>query len=235
MILKLEILIETPSREAGRLTADLQLSLKASQSISQSNPPALQQNTRGRFISGGSHRYYPPNFPGPICCFVPHPPQLQQALPDNSQVTLARKTGRLTVNPHLSSIFLKSNPSISSPVLQQTFCYGMFSLSALIPGELNKQILVENLAFLLLENSLHIPQFISNPTSQVTILRNTFYFGPLVPTLSGPQKILLQSTQSIQTLKNQRGNRNQPKKKIYPMKTGPKISPKITIFPVPEA
>ena len=124
-----------PPMEEGRLASELHSFLL----FNKFNPPvsstALWQTSCCELsslippISSGSCRS---SFNIPFCYSLLYPrPQLQQTFPRNVQVTPARETGSLIMNPCLSPIFFKIKIPVSSLFLQQIICCNLPFLSAI--------------------------------------------------------------------------------------------------------
>lgn len=194
--------------------------------------PGLEQNTccgllfLSASISSLSHRSSPPG--SPLLLYTN--PQSQQAFPGNLSGTMTREDCKKTAYFYVFFLSSKSNPLVSSSVMQHTTCCGLSSLSA----QEKKQIMVEEPTF--------IPpvDLLSTLAQSIPILRcqslilETFYLKPQWTYHQDPRKMFQEKTHSFYTLARTReGNRNQ-ETKCHSTKTRPDINTLIAIVLNPD-
>lgn len=142
----------TLTREAGRLSADLDFSSPPNSipNFCNRTPAATSvhfPHTPRQWVTQSYTSKLPFSYPTFALALV------QQALPGKPQATLTKETSKLTIELHFSFHSSKSNPLVSFSDLSKTFCCGLSSAS--IPRRLTKQIQAAHPVFLLLVNHLY--------------------------------------------------------------------------------
>lgn len=188
------------------------------------SPPALQKTLL--------QASFPPPLPSPSSNFLPHnialfQPQLQQALPRNTQATLTREVGRLKQIVTSSSIpprpITQSHPQLWSTLPS-------------LPGD--KLSRTSWNTYFLWSSSTDLSPCPSL-SLRVQYPETHFAGNPQCLHILVPQKIFLQATHSYTTLLRTRKETETKERNIHTTKTRPfnkdHSTPRITIFEIPDA
>lgn len=220
--IKIKHTIITPFREASNLPLSASFLSKSNAQVFslflQQNTCFLSHPTLG-LIANNSHRSVHSQYSPSSHCYMlaanSASPSWDPTGHSCHQITQAKYTYlHLSLSLHSS----KSSPTDSSPALEQTTCFRLFSHSVSVPKGLTKHVLVEHLSLL---SPMETLSFTSHSASQVLCISSQnlelpFYLA--IPSLLGhtcqyPRRISNQMTNSNHTfLWTRVGNKN-PRKK----------------------